>query len=90
VKSLNDPNVELIIKETFRHPSQTRPSFQSSSSESVRPYIRESLLRLADDDDDDMLEEESDRGDDDHDADSGDSGGFGFGDGDSEDEDEDA
>jgi hypothetical protein len=90
VKSLNDPNVELIIKETFRHPSQTRPSFQSSSSESVRPYIRESLLRLADDDDDDMLEEESDRSDDDHDADGGDSGGFGFGDGDSEDEDEDA
>jgi hypothetical protein len=90
VKSLNDPNVELIIKETFRHPSQTRPSFQSSSSESVRPYIRESLLRLADDDDDDMLEEESDRSDDDHDAEGGDSGGFGFGDGDSEDEDEDA
>jgi hypothetical protein len=91
VKSLNDPNVELIIKETFRHPSQTRPSFQSSSSESVRPYIRESLLRLAaDDDDDDMLEEEIDHGDDEHDGDSGDSGGFGFGDGDSEDDDEDA
>ncbi len=91
VKSLADERVELIIKETFRHPSQTRPSFQPSSSESVRPYIRESLLRLADDDDDDLLEEDIDRGDDEPDIDSGDSpSGFGFGDGDSEDEDEDA
>jgi tetratricopeptide (TPR) repeat protein len=90
VKSLNDQDVELIIKETFRHPSQTRPSFQPSSSESVRPYIRESLLRLAEDDEEEMLEEDIDHGDDDHDIDSGESGGFGFGDGDSEDEDEDA
>ncbi len=91
VKSLADHDVELIIKETFRHPSQTRPSFQPSSSESVRPYIRESLLRLSDDDDDDMLEEEIDRGDDEPDTDHNDnSSGFGFGDGDSEDEDEDA
>ena len=91
VKSLNDQDVELIIKETFRHPSQTRPSFQPSSSESVRPYIRESLLRLADDDDDELLEDDGDHGDDEPDIDSSDSGGgFGFGDGDSEDEDEDA
>jgi hypothetical protein len=90
VKSLNDPNVELIIKETFRHPSQTRPSFQPSSSESVRPYIRESLLRLGEDDDDDLTEEDIDHGDDEPDIDSSDNSGFGFGDGDSEDEDEDA
>ena len=91
VKSLQDDNVELIIKETYRSPTQTRPSFQPSSSESVRPYIRESLLRLSDDDDDDLLEEEIDRGDDEPDVDSGDSpGGFGFGESDSEDEDEDA
>ena len=91
VKSLGDENDELIIKETFRHPSQTRPSFQPSSSESVRPYIRESLLRLADDDDDDLLEEDVDHGDDEPDIDGGgDTSGFGFGDGDSEDEDEDA
>jgi tetratricopeptide (TPR) repeat protein len=91
VKSLNDQEVELIIKETFRHPSQTRPSFQPSSSESVRPYIRESLLRLGDDDDEELLDDDIDRGDDEPDIDSGDSSGFGFGDsGDSEDEDEDA
>lgn len=91
VKSLADENVELIVKETFRHPSQTRPSFQPSSSESVRPYIRESLLRLADDDDDELLEDDLDRGDDESDTDSGDgASGFGFGDGDSDDEDEDA
>jgi len=91
VKGLADQSVELIIKETFRHPSQTRPSFQPSSNESVRPYIRESLLRLSDDEEDDMLEEEIDRGDDESDVDSGDGGGgFGFGDGESEDEDEDA
>jgi hypothetical protein len=91
VKSLGDDRVELIIKETFRHPSQTRPSFQPSSSESVRPYIRESLLRLSDDDDDELLEDDIDRGDDEPDIDSGDnSSGFGFGDGDSDDEDEDA
>ena len=90
VKSLNDQDVELIIKETFRHPSQTRPSFQPSSSESVRPYIRESLLRLADDDDDDLLEDDADHGDDEPDIDSGDNSGFGFGESDSEDDDEDA
>jgi hypothetical protein len=91
VKSLSDRDVELIIKETFRHPSQTRPSFQPSSSESVRPYIRESLLRLADDDDDDMLEEDVDRGDDEADLDPGEGPtGFAFGETETEEEDEDA
>ena len=91
IKTVNDQDVELIIKETYRHPSQTRPSFQPSSSESVRPYIRESLLRLSDDDEEELLEEDTDHGDDDGDVDGGDGhSGFGFGDGDSEDEEEDA
>ena len=87
VKSLTDQDVELIIKETFRHPSQTRPSFQASSSESVRPYIRESLLRLSEDDEDELIEDDVDRGDDEPDIDSGESPpAFGFGDSDEEDE----
>jgi tetratricopeptide (TPR) repeat protein len=91
VKSLSEQDVELIIKETFRHPSQTRPSFQPSSSESVRPYIRESLLRLGDDDDDDALEDDADHGDDEGDLDSGEGpSGFAFGEAEVEEEDEDA
>jgi tetratricopeptide (TPR) repeat protein len=88
VKSLAEQDVDLIIKETYRHPSQTRPSFQASSNESVRPYIRESLLRLSDDDDDDIIEDDGDHGDDDPDADTGDGpASFGFGEGEDEDED---
>ena len=61
VKSLGDSDVELIIKETFRDPSQTRLSFPPTSTESVRPYIKESLLRLsADDDDDEVVDDDSD------------------------------
>lgn len=90
VKSLQDDKVELIIKETYRSPTQTRPSFQPSSSESVRPYIRESLLRLGDEDEDELLEDEIDRGDDEPDIDAPEPTGFGFGDGDVEEEDEDA
>lgn len=90
VKSLQDDKVELIIKETYRSLTQTRPSFQPSSSESVRPYIRESLLRLGDEDEDELLEDEIDRGDDEPDIDAPEPTGFGFGDGDVEEEDEDA
>jgi tetratricopeptide (TPR) repeat protein len=55
VKSVNDREAELIIKETYRDPSQTRVSFPTSGAEGVRPYIKESLLRLGDDDDDEMV-----------------------------------
>ena len=55
VKSVNDKGAELIIKEVYRDPSQTRVSFPTSGGEGVRPYIKESLLRLNDDDDDDMV-----------------------------------
>jgi tetratricopeptide (TPR) repeat protein len=61
VKSLSDTNVEVIIKETYRDPSQTRLSFPATGTgEGVRPYIKESLLRLADDDDEELLDEETD------------------------------
>lgn len=59
VKSVSDSDVEVIIKEVYRDPSQTRLSFPATSSDSGRPYIRESLLRLGadDDDDDDVIDD---------------------------------
>jgi Tetratricopeptide repeat len=58
VKSLSESNVEVIIKETYRDPSQTRLSFPAvSGGEGVRPYIKESLLRLGEDEDDEVEEE---------------------------------
>jgi hypothetical protein len=57
VKSVNDTDAELIIKEIFRDPSQTRLSFPAVGGEGVRPYIKESLLRYGGDDDDDDVEE---------------------------------
>ncbi len=51
VKSLGETDVEVIIKETFRDPSQTRLSFPASGTGGSRPYIKESLLRLNADDD---------------------------------------
>jgi tetratricopeptide (TPR) repeat protein len=55
VKSLTDSDVEVIIKETYRDPSQTRLSFPAAGAEGVRPYIKESLLRLSGDEDDDEV-----------------------------------
>jgi hypothetical protein len=57
VKSVAEHDIELIIKETFRHPSQTRLSFPAVGGEGVRPYIKESLLRLGDDEEDEIEEE---------------------------------
>ncbi len=89
VKSVFDSDVELIIKETFRHPSQTRLSFPATGATegSVRPYIKESLLRLVDDDDDDA-EEETESEDWDHDRESSETptGFSGFSEGDMDDE----
>jgi tetratricopeptide (TPR) repeat protein len=59
VKSLNENDAELIIKETYRDPSQTRLSFPATGIEGVRPYVRESLLRLGDDDDDEAIEDDN-------------------------------
>jgi len=55
VKSLGETDVEVIIKETFRDPSQTRLSFPAAGTGGSRPYIKESLLRLSGDDDDDAI-----------------------------------
>lgn len=91
VKSINDQDVELIIKETYRSPTQTRPSFQPSSSESVRPYIRESLLRLGEDEEEELLEDDIEQGDEETEIDTGEGpAGFVFGDAELEDEDVDA
>jgi len=60
VKSLGDSQVELIIKETFRDPSQTRLSFPATGGEGVRAYTRESLVRMGDDDDGEIEEETED------------------------------
>lgn len=61
VKSVNDKEVDLIIKETFRDPSQTRLSFPATGggADGGRAYIKESLLRFAngDDDDDDEIDD---------------------------------
>jgi tetratricopeptide (TPR) repeat protein len=60
VKSVTDSSADLIIKETYRDPSQTRLSFPAVGGDSSRPYIRESLLRLGDDDDDDDVVDDGD------------------------------
>ncbi|HLF71872.1 MAG TPA: tetratricopeptide repeat protein [Dehalococcoidia bacterium] len=53
VKSVTDNAAEVIIKETYRDPSQTRLSFPAVADVG-RAYTKESLLRLADDDDDEI------------------------------------
>ncbi len=58
VKSVNDADAEVIIKEIYRDPSQTRLSFPATTSEGVRPYIKESLLRLGEDDDDEVVDDD--------------------------------
>jgi tetratricopeptide (TPR) repeat protein len=62
VKSVAEGQAEVIIKETFRDPSQTRLSFPAVS-EGVRSYTRDSLLRYDIDDDDEELIEEEPEGD---------------------------
>jgi hypothetical protein len=60
VKSLTDDDVEVIIKETYRDPSQTRLSFPAAGTESSRAYIKESLLRLnADDEEGEVVDDDS-------------------------------
>ena len=53
VKSVAEIDAELIIKEIYKDPSQTRMSFPAGGREGVRAYTKESLLRLNGDDDDD-------------------------------------
>ena len=59
IKSVSDVGVEIIIKEIFRDPNQTRLSFPASSVEGVRPYTRETLLRYDLDEEEDEPEEEA-------------------------------
>lgn len=59
VRSVSDIGAELIIKEVFRDPSQTRLSFPTTSVEGVRPYTRETLLRYDIEEEDEEAEEEA-------------------------------
>jgi hypothetical protein len=58
IKSISDLGAEIIIKEVFRDPSQTRLSFPASSEAGVRPYTRETLLRYDIDEEEEETEEE--------------------------------
>ncbi len=56
VKSLGETDVEVIIKETFRDPSQTRLSFPAAGAErGPSSHTKESLLRRGADDDEDEI-----------------------------------
>jgi tetratricopeptide (TPR) repeat protein len=61
VKSLGESEVQIIIKETYQDPSQLgRISFPSTTTgESVRPYIKDSILRYELDDEEEEVEEET-------------------------------
>jgi tetratricopeptide (TPR) repeat protein len=59
VRSVSEEGAELIIKEIYRDPSQTRLSFPATGVEGVRPYIKESLLRLgADDEEEEIIDDD--------------------------------
>ena len=77
VKSLGETEVELIIKEIYRDPSQTRLSFPATGGEGVRAYTRESLVRLGDEDEDE-IEEEAEAEDWDSETETGDSNTVSF------------
>ncbi len=68
VKSVAENDAELIIKETYKDPSQTRLSFPAGGREGVRAYAKESLVRLSDDDDDEIVDSEPENEDWDSDA----------------------
>jgi tetratricopeptide (TPR) repeat protein len=54
IAELNDHEIKLIIRETFQHPSQFgRVSFPAQQTgETIRPYIKDSVLRHEADDED--------------------------------------
>jgi hypothetical protein len=69
VKTVTEGQVEAIIKEIFRDPSQTRLSFPAVA-EGVRSYTRDSLLRYDnDEEDEDLVEDEAEQDDWDGEAD---------------------
>ncbi len=73
VKSVAENDAELIIKETYKDPSQTRLSFPAGR-EGVRAYTKESLVRLTDDDDDEVIDSDTDNEDWESDTDDPDAG----------------
>ena len=59
VKSVSESEAELIIKEIYRDPSQTKLSFPAVRGEGVKPNIKESLLRFEEDEEESEEEAES-------------------------------
>jgi tetratricopeptide (TPR) repeat protein len=59
IKSVGDAGAEIIIKEIYRDPTQTRLSFPAAAAEGVRPYTRETLLRYDIDEEEEEAEEEA-------------------------------
>jgi len=57
VKSVSEQEAELVIKETYRDPSQKRLSFPAVRGEGARTNVRDSLLRLGVDHDEELLED---------------------------------
>ncbi len=59
IAELNDQEVKLIIRETFQHPSQFgRVSFPAQQAgETIRPYIKDSVLRHEADEEDEYGED---------------------------------
>ncbi|MBU0490759.1 MAG: tetratricopeptide repeat protein [Chloroflexi bacterium] len=50
--TVNDDEVKIIIRETYRHPSQAgRPSFPSQEDKGPRPYAKDFVRYLEEDDD---------------------------------------
>ena len=56
--SLANATGRVIIKEVYQHPSQAgRPSFPPTSTEVVRPYIKESILKYGAEEEEETVEE---------------------------------
>lgn len=59
VTSIENGTVRIIIKETYQDPSQRgKPSFPTTLTEAVRPYIKEGLLRYGPEEEDEEVFEE--------------------------------
>ena len=56
---MSESEAELIIKEIYRDPSQTKLSFPAVRGEGVKPNIKESLLRFEEDEEESEEEAES-------------------------------
>lgn len=63
ITDLDDGTIRIIIRETFQHPSQLGrvsfpPQVGAGTSETVRPYIKDSMLRYDREEEDDESDDE--------------------------------